>query len=408
MSEGRKRGLSSSSHIASALGAGILFGIFLGELAAFLSIVADGYVKLLQMTVLPYVTISLISGLGTLQYQQAKTLFFRVGSLMVLLWGLTLVLVLLMPLSFPSWESASFFSTALVQPRQEFDFIGLYIPANPFHSLANNIVPAVVLFSALIGIALIGIEKKEPLIEVLTILNRALSAATRFVVRLTPIGVFAIAANAAGTMSVEGSVSFRSSSSAISPQTAYCDVVMSGFVVTTSRAATMAFSAPYLHETVAFLVPGHRRSDFATRESILAQEGLRIGIPDSAIFRSVAETFLPDTTQIVLLEGVISHFDERMPHVDALLVSAERGSFWTLLHPAYSVVVPQPGLFEVPVAYPVARRDQELARFLTSWIELKKGDGTLDALYDYWILGRNAVPVKPRWSIVRDVLHWID
>ena len=38
-----------------------------------------------------------------------------------------------------------------------FDLIGLYIPANPFNALANNIVPAVVLFSALLGIALIGV-----------------------------------------------------------------------------------------------------------------------------------------------------------------------------------------------------------------------------------------------------------
>ena len=92
----------------------------------------------------------------------------------------------------------------------------------------------------------------------------------------------------------------------------------------------------------------------------------------------------------------------------ALLLSAERGSFWTLLHPAYSVVVPRPNLIEVPVAYPVARRDEELTRFMTRWIELKKGDGTLDALYDYWILGKNAEPRKPRWSILRDVLHWVD
>lgn len=100
MPEDEKPGLSLSSQIAIALAAGVLFGIFFGELAGFLSVVADGYIKLLQMTVLPYVTVSLIAGLGTLQYQQAKTLLFRVGGLMVLLWGLTLILVLLMPLSF--------------------------------------------------------------------------------------------------------------------------------------------------------------------------------------------------------------------------------------------------------------------------------------------------------------------
>ncbi len=27
-------------------------------------------------------------------------------------------------------------------------------------------------------------------------------------------------------------------------------------------------------------------------------------------------------------------------------------------------------------------------------------------LYDHWILGLDAEPRKPRWSILRNVLHW--
>ena len=48
---------------------------------------------------------------------------------------------------FPPHETASFFSTTLIEEREPFDFLNLYIPSNPFNSLANNIVPAVVLFS---------------------------------------------------------------------------------------------------------------------------------------------------------------------------------------------------------------------------------------------------------------------
>jgi hypothetical protein len=28
--------------------------------------------------------------------------------------------------------------------------------------------------------------------------------------------------------------------------------------------------------------------------------------------------------------------------------------------------------------------------------------------YDYWILGRGAVKKAPRWSVMRDVLHWVE
>jgi ABC-type amino acid transport substrate-binding protein len=97
-----------------------------------------------------------------------------------------------------------------------------------------------------------------------------------------------------------------------------------------------------------------------------------------------------------------------MSDVDAIAMTAERGAAWSLLYPRYSVVVPQPNVIRLPLAYPVARGDQDLADFLTTWIELKKSDGTIDRLYDYWILGQDAEPRTPRWSIIRDVLHWVE
>jgi hypothetical protein len=47
-------------------------------------------------------------------------------------------------------------------------------------------------------------------------------------------------------------------------------------------------------------------------------------------------------------------------------------------------------------AYPQAQWDQEFVPFLNLWIELKKQDNTIPALYDYWILGKNAIPKAPR------------
>ena len=86
---------------------------------------------------------------------------------------------------------------------------------------------------------------------------------------------------------------------------------------------------------------------------------------------------------------------------------AERGSAWTLQYPQFSVVVPEPGIVKVPLAYPIARHDEAFASFINTWIELKRKDGTIDTLYDYWVLGREAAPHQPRWSIIRDVLHWV-
>ena len=57
-----------------------------------------------------------------------------------------------------------------------------------------------VLFSIFLGVALIGIERKQGLLEVLALLERALKRANQFAVSLTPIGLFAIAAQMVGTV----------------------------------------------------------------------------------------------------------------------------------------------------------------------------------------------------------------
>jgi ABC-type amino acid transport substrate-binding protein len=57
---------------------------------------------------------------------------------------------------------------------------------------------------------------------------------------------------------------------------------------------------------------------------------------------------------------------------------------------------------------PVARHDQAWGTFVNAWIEMKRRDGTLDTLYHHWILGEAATSTTPRWSVIRNVLHWVD
>ena len=189
-----------SRQILVGLVAGIATGLFFGELVAPLKVVADGFVKLLQMTVLPYVVVSIVTSLGSLSFDEARRLGLRAGAVLVGLWLLGLAAAFALPLAFPDVPSGAFFSTSLVQPPDAFDFVGLYIPSNPFYSLANNVVPAVVLFSVIVGVALIGVERKALLIGPLAVAGEAIARATRAIVRLTPYGLFAIAATAAGTL----------------------------------------------------------------------------------------------------------------------------------------------------------------------------------------------------------------
>ena len=191
-----------SHQVLAGLALGILVGLFLGEAVAPLGPLASSFVRLLQMTVLPYVTLSIIVNLGTLTYRQARALAVGAGSVLAAIWATALGFAFLFPLALPDVDTASFYSPAPAD-RDAFNFLDLYVPSNPFHSLANNVVPAVVLFSVMTGLALIGVEHKQPLLDVLRTATTAIARVARFIVRLTPLGIFAIAATAAGTLDVE-------------------------------------------------------------------------------------------------------------------------------------------------------------------------------------------------------------
>jgi len=715
--------LSLSAQVVLGLVLGLVVGLCIGDKAAWLQGIGKAFILLLQMTVLPYITLSLITGLGRLSYQDVKALALKVGALLMGSWVLAFATILLMPLAFPPWEDASFFSTSLVEPPVEMQWLTLFIPSNPFNALANNVVPAVVLFSIAVGAALIGMEEKQDLLKDLTILNQAMIRVTNFVSRLTPLGVFAVVASAAGTMSVEeigrveiyvimyialalfltlwvlpavitsalpvtyravlgqtsdvlitafatgsafivlpllverskallrqsrlstddseaaveviipaftsfpkigtllpmsfvlfagwfagspvtvgqyptligsGLMSFFGNVNVAIPllldllhipadlfqlyvalsvitghfttllttmnnvlltllgacavgglltvrwgrvvrnavltvvftaaliggartvfhytvdnayrkdailagmqlirhaapatvhltpppptapsdpqtshleriraretlivgylpdslpfnyfnaagqlvgfniemahtlardlgvalefvpvergvkmaeqlNTGYCDIVMAAVALTPDRAQIMAFSASYMDQTLAFIVKDYRRQEFSSRDAIRRLKAPRIGVPDVPYYIDKVRQYVPQAT-IVVLKSIREFFETRGEDLDAFVFSAEAGSAWTLLYPAYSVAIPQPDVLAVPLAYPMARGDPELVSYINAWIELKKKDKTIAALYDYWILGKNAVPKQPRWSVIRNVLHWV-
>ena len=94
--------------------------------------------------------------------------------------------------------------------------------------------------------------------------------------------------------------------------------------------------------------------------------------------------------------------------MDALFESAEAGSAWTLLYPNFQVVTPFPRNLDMPLVYPFLGEDELLGKVVDHWIEVKKHDGTIQDAYDHWILGKGGEQKQPRWSIIRNVLQWVD
>ncbi|SNR32774.1 amino acid ABC transporter substrate-binding protein, PAAT family [Lutibacter agarilyticus] len=713
--------MSLSQKIIISLLLGVFIGIFFGEYCSFLSVFGDGFIGLLQMTVLPYIMVSIILNLGRMSLEDGKTLVFNGLKVLAFLLAIGIITLIALPLSLPEWTASSFFQPSSVVVEEPLNLLDLYIPSNPFGSMANNVVPAVVLFSIFLGIGLSKIKGKETVLQGLDVIGEALNHINKIIIKLTPIGVFFIAAYNAGTMSFEEiqrlqayiiiysvavlllgfywlpllvytftgikpAALFRATkstlltifatgkiivvlpqlmddvkrllifnkekkseasaitdilmplaypfpnlgtfvifvfvpfvgwyvgnpfgwienstfvgatllSSFVAPVTgipfllnllklpqemfqlfvissvytdrirvvlgaihlivltiitvrmtlgglkinwtklirgtiigvvltvvaligtryylsfslgksqqyesfiqmklsrdfkngsiknvstllsdstynstsnqiqaiknrgrlrvgylanqlpfafnndeanaigldiemAYhlanelgvkpefykvtnsqmiqllknrkLDIVMSGLVVSTDMLKNYAISTSYLDQTLAFIVPDYNRNKFKSKDEILKQDSLKIGI-SNPYFRKKFKEYLPNA-KIIKLSSPRDFFKSKTNDLDAYLFSAESGGAWTIIYPEFNVAIPQPTIIKVPMAYPLPR-DESWILYVNTWIELKKKDGTIDKLFSHYIEGKGADIPEPRWSIIKDVLHWVE
>ncbi len=712
-----------STKIFIGLTLGIITGLFFGEYAGKIKVVGDIYISLLNMTVLPYILVSLIRGLGGLSMDDAKLIAKKCIWAVVMLWVVSVVIVLMMPLAFPGWEKAAFFSTSMIEQREAFDYLQFYIPTNIFYSLSNNLVPAVVIFSVVMGLMLITVKDKHAFLDALAPVDVALGKITKYLVNFAPYGVFAILASLLGVMpfnelgelqvfivtycvlallstfvifpllvtaftpfsyneitgpaktslftafatgnlfvvlpllvdisknliasrgadSIKGNATvdviipvsyslpsagkllslgfvlfagwlanadvpisdyasfaitgffsffgnyyiviptlldvfqipadtfrfflisdnligvrfgpmlaamftlavailgaagatgllefkwrkimlnliiivasvfasllatrmffehlikheykqysnfvsmsmqgqypkatvysnslpeawpvyeYQSRLDAISRRGSLrvgyyadalpfafnnqegtlvgydvelahilagdlgvkpelvkierkqtqallnngtIDIAMSSIAVTLERQRQFGLSDPYLSETFAMIVKDHRISEFNKSENLKKMPNLKIGALNSPYYLNKIKQYLPNA-EIVILETPREFFTKYADELDAFAYSAEAGSAWSLIYPAFTVAIPYPDILEVPIAIGYPKGDQALGEFINTWILLRQKDKTFDRLYEQWILGKLAGDTEPRWSVIRDVLHWV-
>jgi ABC-type amino acid transport substrate-binding protein len=185
------------------------------------------------------------------------------------------------------------------------------------------------------------------------------------------------------------------------------DVVMSGLVGTLERAERMQHTSGYLDVNLSLVVPDYRARKFRSLKSMREMDALRIGFVDlSRGFVNRVRRSLPDA-EIIKIDNIRDFFDNRNPSLDALLVSAETGSAFSLLYPNFEVVVPQEIHAKLPLFYAIGNRDAEMREFLEHWIMLRKKDGTAEEFYNHWILGKTAHAKPRRWCVIRNVLGWV-
>ncbi|MEK5268592.1 L-cystine transporter [Weizmannia sp. FSL W8-0401] len=221
----QRKHVSFSKRVFSALGIGIVFGIILHFLYGtasyvtnhtidWLNIVGSGYVSLLQMVVMPLVSISILAAFTRLKLTKNigkisfLVLAFLLGTTAIaaalgigsaLLYGLDGI-HLTQGAAEAARNAELKTSVASVKDMTIPQQIVSFLPNNPFADLTGarpTSTIAVVIFSAILGMAYLGVKRKQPeqaehFAKIIDTLYTIVMRVVTLILRLTPYGVLAL------------------------------------------------------------------------------------------------------------------------------------------------------------------------------------------------------------------------
>ena len=154
---------------------------------------------ILKITTIPYLICAVIHGIGRLASGMAKQILQKGLLFIGGTWVLNIAIIYLTVYLFPKSQGGTHAPYSALAPST-INFAELLIPDNIFYALSNNIVPAVVMFGLLVGIALMHLREKQVILSFLDALVEALTRITGWISRITPLGTFLIIADRVGTL----------------------------------------------------------------------------------------------------------------------------------------------------------------------------------------------------------------
>lgn len=221
----QKKHIDFTFRVLGALIMGLALGFLLRTLYAsnieiinktiiWYNIVGNGYVRLLQMLVMPLIFVSITMALINIKGgSNLKKMTFSIIAVLMITTAISALVGILVSKGFGL--DASKFQSLMGEASQGFNYedrlktfsgksapqqLLEIIPTNPFSALAGfGVLPtlSVVFFSALIGISALGLKKKKPDIfefffKIIQTLHDVIMQIVSFVVGLSPFGVLAL------------------------------------------------------------------------------------------------------------------------------------------------------------------------------------------------------------------------
>lgn len=189
---------------AAGFALGILAGLILRERAeTWLGPVGDVYLNLIRMVVAPLVLFTIASsiaklgeGVGAVRLAVRTVVWFAITSLLAVLVGFAVGHLVNPGLGLPDLPLGAVREREIPTPLDV--LIGI-VPTNPFTALSEGKVLQIIFFSALVGAALVALGDRAQGVRRLVDEGAAVVfRITRWVIQLTPIGVFGLIGSVVG------------------------------------------------------------------------------------------------------------------------------------------------------------------------------------------------------------------
>ena len=193
--------------------------------------------------------------------------------------------------------------------------------------------------------------------------------------------------------------------------TGTCDIYMRTLPIIAGRTEKFNLTLPIYTSSVGLIVKDYRRREFENWDALRAAGGkLRAAADSDKQTQFSIKALLPDAQIVPIkdMNGQASILESKSDDIDAIIDMAEEGAAWSVIYPLYSVVVPKPAVF-IPVGYAVAKGNDELLTAINAGLTIAQANGVIEINYEYWMLGGAAKSERPpRWSVIKDVLKWVD
>jgi len=180
---------------------GITFGILLPSWALEQKLIGDMFVSLLKMLVVPLVFASIytaLTGIGSID--KLKQIGLKTIGLYLLTTALSVILAIIAMNLFPIGEFVSPDNLEIpkeisnLKPFSFHDMFMGFIPSNVFNSLATGEMMQIIVFAIFLALASFKLEQKhqDVLFDLFTSINEAMFHIAKWIINLTPIGVFSL------------------------------------------------------------------------------------------------------------------------------------------------------------------------------------------------------------------------